>query len=214
MLSRKNGSVPSHPYPARTTYKQSNYGLYGGTHIQYGNKVSEKGKNKSRRFWRPNIQTKRLWSEALSKYVRLRVQARVLRTIDKVGGLDEYLLGEKAQRIKELGVGGWALRWSLVHTPAVQERWRRERERLGVPQMKMKARLRLRDEVQNLRAGDLGKRQSGAEPVDRGGGGRGGRTAKSRAEPLHQSEGTTHREVRHDSKLAKGLGKWFGFLGF
>ncbi|MCJ1463966.1 39S ribosomal protein L24, mitochondrial [Pseudocyphellaria aurata] len=149
-LSRKHAPVPSHPYPARTTYKQSNYGLYGGTHIQYGNNVTGEFRAKSRRFWRPNIQTKRLWSEGLAKYIRVRVQARVLRTIDKVGGLDEYLLGEKAQRIKELGVGGWALRWSLIRTPTVQERWRQEKERLGVPQMKMKARLRLRDQLQNL----------------------------------------------------------------
>lgn len=62
------------------------------------------------------------------------MQARVLRTIDKVGGLDEYLLGGKASRIKELGMGGWALRWRLLQTESVKERFRRERERLGVPE--------------------------------------------------------------------------------
>lgn len=64
----------------------------------------------------------------------MKVQARVLRTIDKVGGLDEYLLGEKPQRIKELGVEGWRLRWKVMSTKAVRERFREERRLLGLPQ--------------------------------------------------------------------------------
>lgn len=148
--TREHGGVPAYPYPARTTYKQSNYGLYGSTHIQSGNKVSEKGGNKSRRYWRPNIQIKQLWSEALGRMVRLRVQARVLRTIDKVGGLDEYLLGNKEQRIKDLGVAGWALRWSLINTDKIQSRFRGQRKKLGVPKMDIKARLRLREKVAML----------------------------------------------------------------
>lgn len=66
--------------------------------------------------------------------MRVRVQARVLRTIDKVGGLDEYLLGERAGRVKELGVGGWGLRWRLLGTERVRERYRAERRRLGLPE--------------------------------------------------------------------------------
>lgn len=64
----------------------------------------------------------------------MKVQARVLRTIDKVGGLDEYLLGGKRARVKELGMGGWALRWRIWQTEMVTERFRRERESLGVPE--------------------------------------------------------------------------------
>ena len=66
--------------------------------------------------------------------MRVRVQARVLRTIDKVGGLDEYLLGDRPGRIKELGPGGWALRWRLLGTESVRERYRAERRRLGLPE--------------------------------------------------------------------------------
>lgn len=62
------------------------------------------------------------------------MQARVLRTIDKVGGLDEYLLGGKRARLKELGMGGWALRWRIWQTEKVTERFKRERESLGVPE--------------------------------------------------------------------------------
>jgi len=57
----------------------------------------------------------------------------VLRTVDKVGGLDEYLLGEKASRIKELGMGGWKLRWRIMQTESVKERFRKQRELLGLP---------------------------------------------------------------------------------
>lgn len=60
------------------------------------------------------------------------MQARVLRTIDKVGGLDEYLLGGKAARIKELGMGGWKLRWRIMGTERIKERFAREREALGL----------------------------------------------------------------------------------
>lgn len=66
-------------------------------------------------------------------FVRVRITTRVLRTVDKVGGLDEYLLGEKAGRIKELGMGGWKLRWRIMQTEKVKERFRLQRERLGLP---------------------------------------------------------------------------------
>jgi large subunit ribosomal protein L28 len=95
--------------------------------------VSEKNEIKTRRYWRPNVHSKRLWSEALQAFIRLRITTRVLRTVDKVGGLDEYLLGEKAGRIKELGMGGWKLRWRIMQTEAVKERFRKQRELLGLP---------------------------------------------------------------------------------
>ena len=68
----------------------------------------------------------------MGKFVRVKVQARVLRTIDKVGGLDEYLLGDKAARVKELGMEGWALRWKLMQTPIVRERFRQEKIAMGL----------------------------------------------------------------------------------
>ncbi len=95
--------------------------------------VSERNEIKTRRYWRPNVQNKRLWSNALRKFVKTRVTARVLRTIDKCGGLDEYLLGERAGRIKELGMGGWKLRWRVMQTPMVKRRFAAQRETLGLP---------------------------------------------------------------------------------
>lgn len=95
--------------------------------------MSEKNEIKTRRHWRPNVQRKRLWSASLGQYLKVRVTARVLRTIDKCGGLDEYLLGDKAQRIKDLGMGGWKLRWRIMQTESVKERFRLQREALGLP---------------------------------------------------------------------------------
>lgn len=125
--------MPDYPYGPSQFYKQSNFGLYGNQKIRYGNMVSEKNEIKTRRYWRPNVHLKRLWSEALNGYIRLRATTRVLRTVDKVGGLDEYLLGDKAARIKELGMGGWKLRWRIMQTEAVKERFRKQRELLGLP---------------------------------------------------------------------------------
>jgi large subunit ribosomal protein L28 len=65
--------------------------------------------------------------------IRIRITTRVLRTVDKCGGLDEYLLGSKARRIKELGMGGWKLRWRIMQTDKVKERFRKEREAYGLP---------------------------------------------------------------------------------
>ena len=64
----------------------------------------------------------------------MKVHARVLRTIDKVGGLDEYLLGEKAGRVRDLGMGGWALRWRLMRSEKVKERFRAQRRAMGLPE--------------------------------------------------------------------------------
>lgn len=95
--------------------------------------VSEKNEIKTRRHWRPNVQSKRLWSDSLASFVKIRITARVLRTVDKCGGLDEYLLGDKTQRIKELGMGGWKLRWRIMQTEKVKERFSLQRQRLGLP---------------------------------------------------------------------------------
>ncbi|KAI6715638.1 hypothetical protein JHW43_001840 [Diplocarpon mali] len=132
-LEFEHSDVPPYPYGPSQIYKQSNFGLYGTQKIRFGNIVSEKNEIKTRRYWRPNVHSKRLWSDALQGYIRLRITTRVLRTLDKVGGLDEYLLGEKAGRLKELGMAGWKLRWRIMQTDRVKERYRRQRELLGLP---------------------------------------------------------------------------------
>ncbi|OCK75485.1 hypothetical protein K432DRAFT_386172, partial [Lepidopterella palustris CBS 459.81] len=133
-LIPRTAQIPDYPYGPSHLFKQSNKGLYGNSMIQFGNNVSKKTETKTRRSWTPNIQSKALYSIALKKKVKLRVSSRVLRTIDKVGGLDEYVLGGTEARIKELGMEGWKLRWLIMQTKTVKERFRMEAERLGLSQ--------------------------------------------------------------------------------
>lgn len=81
-------SVPS----SKVVMGRAHRGLYAGRHIQFGNRVSEDGGNKSRRTWKPNVQEKRLFSYVLDRHVRVKVTTHALRCIDKAGGIDEYLL--------------------------------------------------------------------------------------------------------------------------
>jgi large subunit ribosomal protein L28 len=126
-------TLPPYPPGPHQVYHQSNTGLYGTSKIRFGNKVSSKNEIKTRRAWRPNVHHKRLWSESLATFVRTRITTRVLRTVDKVGGLDAYLLGIKAARIKELGPWGWRLRWRIMQSPALRKKLNEEREKFGLP---------------------------------------------------------------------------------
>ncbi|PGH36847.1 hypothetical protein GX50_00305 [[Emmonsia] crescens] len=122
---------PEYPYGPARFFKQSNTGLYGGSTIQFGNKISKgRNKGKTRRTWKPNIRHEELYSEALGKTLKLKVQHRVLRTIKKVGGLDQYLLGDKPARIKELGIFGWNLRWKVMQSKAMREKFKKEQREL------------------------------------------------------------------------------------
>lgn len=56
-----------------------------------GNNVSH-ANNKTRRRFLPNLQSRRLYSETLGTTIRLRIATSTLRTIEKHGGLDGYLL--------------------------------------------------------------------------------------------------------------------------
>ncbi len=49
-----------------------------------GNRVSH-ANNKTRRRWEPNLQLKRIWVPSENRFVRMRVSARGLRTINKLG---------------------------------------------------------------------------------------------------------------------------------
>jgi large subunit ribosomal protein L28 len=55
-----------------------------GKRPQSGNNVSH-AKNRTRRRFLPNLQSKRFWIESEKRYVRLKVSHKGLRTIDKHG---------------------------------------------------------------------------------------------------------------------------------
>ena len=113
--------VPAFAAKPHTTYKLRNKILAGGKTIQSGNNVSE-FKNRTRRTWRPNIKVNHLWSEVLGRRIRLRLVTSVLRTIDKVGGLDAYLTCTTRSRMKELGPRGWEIRAAVVKVLKQRER--------------------------------------------------------------------------------------------
>ncbi|KAG0480258.1 hypothetical protein HPP92_011116 [Vanilla planifolia] len=80
-------------------------GIFAGRHIQFGNKISEDGGNKSRRSWKPNVQNKRLFSYIHDRHIRVKVTTHALRCIDKAGGIDEYLLNTPYHKMgTELGI--------------------------------------------------------------------------------------------------------------
>ncbi len=63
-----------------------------------GNRVSH-AHNKTKRVFEPNIHSKRIWSPALGRFVRLKVSAAGLRTIDK-RGIDTVLAEMKKNGVK------------------------------------------------------------------------------------------------------------------
>ncbi|OHF02482.1 ribosomal L28 family protein [Colletotrichum orchidophilum] len=125
-------AVPPYPHGPRLLYKQSNTGLYGTSRIRHGHNVSPKHHQVTPRTWCPNVHRKRLWSAALGAWVRTRLTTRVLRTVRKEGGIDAYVTKNKAARVKELGPGGWKLRWLVMQTASFRERYVAERRALGV----------------------------------------------------------------------------------
>lgn len=76
------------------TFKRAQRGLFAGETIRFGDQVSEMG-NRSRRTWKPNVQRVNLWSETLQEQVFCRVTTTALGLIDKAGGLDNYILGQR-----------------------------------------------------------------------------------------------------------------------
>lgn len=63
-----------------------------GKKVMTGNNVSH-AMNKTRRRFLPNMQETSVYSEALKRWVSLRVTAAGLRTLEHKGGLDAWLTG-------------------------------------------------------------------------------------------------------------------------
>lgn len=73
---------------------------------QVGNNVSH-ANNKTKRLFLPNLQNVTLMSEALERSIRFRVSMNGLRSVEHVGGLDNWLtkiseakLSPRAQKVK------------------------------------------------------------------------------------------------------------------
>ena len=62
--------------------------------IQVGNNVSH-ANNRTKRLFYLNLQNFSLISDKLNKIVRIKMSVKGIRTIEKMGGLDDYLLNAK-----------------------------------------------------------------------------------------------------------------------
>jgi len=65
-----------------------------GKSLQVGHNVSH-ANNKTKRVFRPNLQVISLASDALGQVYKLKISMSALRTIDRTGGLDAFLLKAK-----------------------------------------------------------------------------------------------------------------------
>ena len=65
-----------------------------GKGVQTGNNVSH-AHNKTRRRFIPNLQKVSLLSETLKRSISMKLSTSALRSIEKRGGLDRYLMDEK-----------------------------------------------------------------------------------------------------------------------
>ena len=69
-----------------------------GKAVITGNNVSH-AHNKTRRRFLPNLQHTSLQSETLGQMVRLRITPHAMRTVDRHGGLDAFLLQAKDDKL-------------------------------------------------------------------------------------------------------------------
>jgi large subunit ribosomal protein L28 len=69
-----------------------------GKGVQVGNNVSH-ANNKTKRRFMPNLQELSLQSDALGVAVRLRLSVNAIRTVEKNGGLDDFLLATSDRKL-------------------------------------------------------------------------------------------------------------------
>jgi len=74
-----------------------------GKGVLAGNNVSH-AHNKTRRRFLPNVQSTSMLSDALGQAVRLKLSTRAIRTIEKNGGIDAYLLTTSNAKLTEEGL--------------------------------------------------------------------------------------------------------------
>jgi large subunit ribosomal protein L28 len=69
-----------------------------GKAVMVGNNVSH-ANNRTKRVFRPNLQTISLVSDALGNAYKLRISMNALRSVDRSGGLDPFLLKSKDEAL-------------------------------------------------------------------------------------------------------------------
>ena len=72
-----------------------------GKHSMTGNNVSH-ANNKTKRKFFPNLQSVSLYSEQLESKLSFKVAASTLRTVEKSGGIDKFLLKSNSKKLSGL----------------------------------------------------------------------------------------------------------------
>ena len=65
-----------------------------------GNNVSHANNRTKRRFI-PNLQNVKLYSTSLQKYINLNITIRTMKTVEKNGGLDSYLIKTRNRNLAD-----------------------------------------------------------------------------------------------------------------
>ena len=68
-----------------------------------GNNVSHANNRTKRRFI-PNLQNVKLYSGALQKYINLNITVRTMKTVEKNGGLDSYLIKTSNRNLADAAI--------------------------------------------------------------------------------------------------------------
>ena len=68
-----------------------------------GNNVSHANNRTKRRFI-PNLQNVKLYSGTLQKYINLNITVRTMKTVEKNGGLDSYLIKTSNKNLAETAI--------------------------------------------------------------------------------------------------------------
>lgn len=110
LTSAKSSADSRKKAPDPNWFKRSQRGLFDGSQLQSGNTISH-SRNKMRRYFHPNVQSKSIWSDVLGQFIHTKVTVKALRSITKKGGLDAYL-AESADW--KLGAKGLQLRQQVV----------------------------------------------------------------------------------------------------
>ncbi|MDC3063266.1 50S ribosomal protein L28 [Alphaproteobacteria bacterium] len=68
-----------------------------------GNNVSHANNRTKRRFI-PNLQNVKLYSGTLQKYINLNITVRTMKTVEKNGGLDSYLIKTSNRNLADTAI--------------------------------------------------------------------------------------------------------------
>ncbi len=68
-----------------------------------GNNVSHANNRTKRRFI-PNLQNVKLYSNALQKYINMNITIRTMKTVEKNGGLDTYLIKTSNRNLADTAI--------------------------------------------------------------------------------------------------------------